>query len=559
MDLLAYDPASGYARLYKDQFAQEAGAFFDAAVSGGKVDPELNAQLAAQLRKLRERKEHCSGKRGWWIFLLVLVILLIAVWGICIVCNAELRSPAHLGVFFIAGTACCVWICKQMIPAIKKLAAQEALLQAQIDELYTRIRELLSPLFDFFDWNTLAKLISKVLPPLQFDDFLSLERIADFRDNFGFSLEDEPESTLTNAQSGTFYGYPFVLTEDLDFAWGEKVWTGSLTITYRERITNVEGKSEWVTRSQVLTASITRPCPEFTRTRNFFFGHDAAPGLVFSRTPSSLSGGSGFWNKLGKKYRIRQLRKFSQDLTDESQYTMMSNHEFEVLFRSENRNDEVAFRLLYTPLAQEYMVKLLNDSTAGFGDDFSYAQNCCVTRVCSEHLNATDLGTPPFYSDDFDLREIKSFFLEYSAAFFRSFYFTLAPVMLIPAYNEPRNTPGSEETARTISPSEIEGAACYRSELFRSAESITENIFNVVSFTPFPGGADAVVESIGFAGVEHTEYVSCYGRDGRYHNVPVHWVEYVPVSRQTSLRAYLEESAPQDFKPLFRRRGILFG
>jgi hypothetical protein len=257
---------------------------------------------------------------------------------------------------------------------------------------------------------------------------------------------------------------------------------------------------------------------------------------------------------------MRQLRKLAQDLTDDSQYTMVSNQEFELLFRSENRNNEVEFRLLYTPLAQQYMVKLLNDRTAGYGDDFSYIKKNRVTRICSEHLNQTSLSEPPFYSDEFDLKVIKKLFLEQSGTFFRSVYFTLAPLMLIPCYNEPRLGDAPEEqTATVISPSEIEGAAFYYAEHFRPAESITENIFNVVSCENFPGGASAIVESIGFAGVDHVEYVSCYGQDGKFHDVPVPWVEYIPVSRHTSLLAYLEKEAPENFVPLFRRRGILYG
>lgn len=559
MDLLAYDPASGYAQCYKQQFAEAAEAFFDAAVSEGKIDTSLNAELSAKLRKLQAQKDHCSGKKGWWIFLLVLFIVIFVIWGLGIPGGVPKdKQNLHWCYFAAALVAAGAFIFFKVIPAIRRLSDRVALLQEEIEGVYGKITELLAPFYELFDWNTCTKLFSKIISPLKFDDFLSLERLGDLRDNFGFSLEDEPESTLTGTCSGTFYGYPFVFTEDLDFAWGEKEWTGSITISYQEEITDSEGKKRWVTKTEVLTASITRPYPEFSQNRNFFFGHSASPNLSFSRTPSSLSGGSGLFNSLGKKYQMRQLRKFEQNLSDESQYTMVGNREFEVLFRSENRDNEVEFRMLYTPLAQQYMVSLLNDTAAGYGDDFSYTKSNCVTHICSEHLNKTSFSEPPFHTDHFDIRDIKKLFMEQSAEFFRSLYFTFAPLLLVPAYNEPRQDLPHEEGVPTVSPSEIEGAAYYCSNRFRPEESITENIFNIISFTPFPGGADAVVEAIGFAGVERTEYETRYGADGNYHDIPIHWVEYVPVSRQTSVRAWLEEFCQEGSSPFLRRRGILF-
>ena len=43
------------------------------------------------------------------------------------------------------------------------------------------------------------------------------------------------------------------------------------------------------------------------------------------------------------------------------------------------------------------------------------------------------------------------------------------------------------------------------------------------------------VSAYAFRQEERVEYVPRHGGDGRWHNVPVHWVEYLPVSRETSL------------------------
>lgn len=561
MDLLAYDPATGYAEVYKEQFAAEAENFFEDALTKSKIDPEENARLASALRKLQEEKEHCSGRKILWILLLTAIIILFLILALSILCNVPEEEQGDSWVLFFLGAAAGAGvIIFKLIPRIKALSSQEAALKKRCSDLYDQIIRKLAPLYRYFTWHTLTDLFSRVITPVEFDDFLSNERLEDLKANFGLAIEDEPNSTLTGTYSGTFYGYPFVFTEDISVVWGTRVWSGSLPITYREKTVNAEGKTVWVTRTQILTATVTKPAPEFPLNRNFFFGHHEAPNLSFSRTPSSLSGGEGFWHNLGKKYQLRQLRKFEQNLTDKSQYTMVANHDFEVLFRSENRNNEVEFRMLYTPLAQQYMVKLLNDTEAGFGDDFACFKKGCITRIVSEHLNQTSLSEAPFRSDKFDLKEIKELFLRTSGEFFKSFYFSFAPVFLIPSYNAPRlkgvTTPSEEFT---ISPCEIEGAAYAHSRLFAPHESITENIFNVSHYSSRKGTVRAVIESIGYAGVEHVEYVSCYGKDGRFHDVPVPWVEYVPVSEHTPVMVWKEKNVPPDAKILFSRRGIVFG
>lgn len=562
MDLLEYDPVSGYANVYKEQFNAAADEFFEQAVRNGRIDAVLNEQLAAELKSLQAQKEKVDSKHSWLIILLVVAGIGLTVWGFWIGCNVPEAAQERHWCIFVPVVCAAVGIAFfKIIPALRNLAGQIAQLEAEIREKYARIMELLSPLWRAFDWDTATNLISKVLPVLHFDKFLSVERQQDFSENFGFALVDDPDSTLTGIHSGTFYGYPFVFAEEIVFSMGERIWSNSITITYREKVTGPDGKSTWETRTQILTASIARPCPEYGMRRNFFFGHDAAPELSFSRSPSSLSGGGGLLHAVGKKFQLRKLRKFEQNLTDDSQYTMVANHDFEVLFRSENRDHEVGFRLLYTPLAQQYMVSLLNDRKEGYGDDFAYVKSNCVTRICSEHLNNTSLSEVPFRSDLFELKEIKKLFLETSAEFFRSIYFTFAPLMLIPSYNTPRlHTEVPAEGGETISECELEGAIYFRKGYFEPERSITETIFNIRNFRVLSHGVEATVEACSFTGKERVEYVQKWGNDGRLHTIPVYWTEYIPIRRRTKIRAWRTSSdAPPAGEVLFTRRGISIG
>lgn len=62
------------------------------------------------------------------------------------------------------------------------------------------------------------------------------------------------------------------------------------------------------------------------------------------------------------------MEDFREDTEDNfsKSITLLANDEFEVLFRALNRNNEVQFRLLFTPLAQQNMIDLLLDKTEGF-------------------------------------------------------------------------------------------------------------------------------------------------------------------------------------------------
>ncbi len=43
------------------------------------------------------------------------------------------------------------------------------------------------------------------------------------------------------------------------------------------------------------------------------------------------------------------------------------------------------------------------------------------------------------------------------------------------------------------------------------------------------------VTANGFRGVSRTDHVEVYGGDGRWHSVPVEWVEYLPVSQDSTV------------------------
>ena len=64
------------------------------------------------------------------------------------------------------------------------------------------------------------------------------------------------------------------------------------------------------------------------------------------------------------------------------------------------------------------------------------------------------------------------------------------------------------------------------------------------------GESTIAVTAHGYRGVEQVDYEEVYGGDGKWHDVAVHWTEYLPV-QQTSNMCLSEGETPSD---LFKRR-----
>ena len=551
------DPIAAYKeRLYSD-FVSVSENFFDDAVTRSGIDLAQNRRLASEIYRLLDEFCNADSKKSRLAALQWVLSIVVAVWGIVLFCMADQQKvPAwHVGAYLAVLALVLIVSFWKIIPRIRALRKQISALQAVTRAKSALAREKLAPLYEYFDWNTLPSFVSQVLPFLEFDDYLNANRLADMEMNFNQYLPRDDDSSLFAAESGTFYGYPFVLARFLNYHFVEKEWHGSLEISWLATEKDSNGKYHTVTRYQTLHASITRPAPDFYTDSFLFTGHPAVPSLNFSREPSELSGEEGFFANFSKKRVLKKLHRFAQNLEDSSNYTMMSNHDFEALFHCTDRSCEVGFRQLFTPLAQQMMLKLLNDKSCSFGDNFYYIKHGMGSCIIPHHLDDTRIASVPFRSGEFDFVKVKEQFRRESRDFFRSVYFTFAPLLTIPLYNEPRKKENIPE-ADGVSEAEVETAVNYvGGKFFAHPECITRNILLVRNFRTCGRFSAAEVYALGFKGINRVEYVSVLGGDGKWHNVPVEYVEYVSVTNVTTVLAAKEENAPEK-NVLCRRRGI---
>lgn len=542
-----YEPLSLYRDRFKDEYAKNTADFFEALVLESGVDESANRNTVAVIRTLEVAIKLDSSSSSNWKSLRILTILLLAssivVLGLFI---GHLVAPKSISVNpgilgLLAGIsllpATIYFIVNKINPRIREIAGRIAIQQTALDKQMNEAWSQLSKINRLYDWGMFAKIIQQTVPRLVLDQYISDGRLNELRKSFGWSDDFNDSKSVISTVSGELNGNPFVIAETLDFDWGEKTYYGSLFITWQEEesYTDSDGdeQTRWVTRTQTLTASVTRPAPDYTRPKFVIYGNEAASDLSFSRSPSSLSSSDGgFIDRLRLKSKVKKLEKKSRDFTDDSQFTIMANKEFDALFYSIDRNHEIQYRALFTPLAQQQMVMLLKDKTVGFGDDFHFIKTRMINLVYPKHLSELDIEAAPNKFKNYDLADARRFFNTYSNDFFKHFYFALAPLLTIPLYQQHRSHVDIYKGVYDKKPSfwEHESIANFHGQdAFQHPLSITENILK----TSPDNKGNIDVTAHGFRGEERLEYVEMLGGDGNWHAVPVHWTEYLPVQQTT--------------------------
>ncbi len=550
-----FQPVESYRDRYRQAFHEAAEAEFQRLREAAQVDESANRASIKELEETTAQAGSASSTHTVCTFLLVLLVL-VAIGGCCAVVAPNLEdvvpsenADACMLWGLLLGIGALVLIFLVVLPWRKRIQERLAQLNARIQELTRLTWQQMEPLNLRYDWEQIPRLIRQVCPMLNFDPYFTAGRMTELINDFGLPPDflEENQSVLFS-QSGDMRGNPFVFLDLLNQEWGTETYYGHLTIHWRERVTDSEGHSHWVTRSETLTATYTAPKPVYATRGFLLYGNDAAPNLRFSRMPSQLSqAGDGFLDRMRKRSELKKLKKFAENLDDESQYTMMSNEEFELLFHATDRSDEIQFRLLFTPLAMSQMVALLKDDKEGFGDDFAFTKLGRLNAISAGHLNQFSLDTNPqlFASNSIDKAE--EGFMTRAEEYFRHVFFALAPYLCIPLYQQ-------VQSARTIygyKPGELscsweqESLANYLGEgYFAHPQSITRNILKVGRVIRKGGEGQVQVTSHGFKGVERRTYVSVWGGDGKCHEVPVDWIEYLPVERTASFS--LQEQNPTD-------------
>ncbi len=559
-----YEPLAKYRDEFKTRFARLVREKFKALTKASQVDVSANRRLVAEIKKLEKAIQSQRFKKlllgclmavsfGSGIFTLIFAIL------------ASDAGADNVGAWIFAtvvGFAVGVLLIAPFRNVSQRLKELEAELEAKMQEAWAQME----PLNRLYTWDITPKLIEATVPRIAFDPYFTADRLTSLHTQFGWDDDFNDGKSVIFAQSGTLNGNPFVFGQYLEMEWGEETYEGTKLISWVEWEQGPDGKQHSVHRSEVLHAYVTKPIPVYTEQKVLLYGNDAAPNLSFSRNPSGFSGDdAGFLDGLKKKWRLSRLKSFSRNLKDDSDFTLMSNHEFETWFHAKDRDNEVEFRLLFTPIAQTQMLQLMKDTKVGYGDDFSFIKQRKVNALFSAHLNKATIETDPARFRNWNYDDAFSTFIQFNEQYFKDAYFALAPILAIPLYQQMRT---HEDIASGLvslgEPSfwEHEAIANYYGEKqFQHPRCITRSILKTQEADRDGGEVSIAVTAYGYRGEERVEYKRVLGGDGNWHQVPVHWTEYLPVSRTSTFALSEQQNPSESFQarmrkaksPVFRR------
>jgi hypothetical protein len=132
----------------------------------------------------------------------------------------------------------------------------------------------------------------------------------------------------------------------------------------------------------------------------------------------------------------------------------------------------------------------------------------------------------------YDVDASRKAYISYNNEYFKSVFFDIAPILAVPAYHDGAPV-ASDETSFSANYTQYEhevlANAIGAAKLSHPSAS-TDSILKT-KFLSKDGITDRVeVTSYSYRAESRTDYVTRLGADGRYHNVPVHWMEYIPVT-----------------------------
>lgn len=524
-----HEPTSLFKETFYGEHEKNIETLFRELLLKSGVDENENKKLIQHLNAILEKLKSNQASNFWWQTLRVTLFL------ISLTC-AYLTYTYQVWVWLTGVLAPLPIIFFILNGIIKESGTLINDLEQDQNAHIRRAWQQMSPLNALYDWHQALMLVSQTLPVITFDSLLTSERLSYLRASFGWDDSWNTDKSVKCVHSTLLYGNPVLLTQYIHHWIGSKQYRGSLQIYWTEQVKDSKGNWQTQPRSETLNAYVNKPFPEYADRTEVLHFHDAARNLVFSRQPSGIPKNETAW--LGKVvlwWKKNQLRKEARN--KKRNFTPMANQDFDALFAALNRNNEQEFRFLFTVLAQQEILKVLRDSELGFGDDFNYTKQNMVTFIEAQHMNQVDFSCNPAMFHSYDMGAARRFFRHYHAAFFRSLYFGIAPLLSIPEYHLPTEHRPVDVSQPSASFWEMESVANHRGEsTFQHPQCVTRNLLKTTQMAQDDGSQSVSVIAYGYMGTPRVDYVTVRGGDQNYHDVAVHWIEYNEVTQTSSMR-----------------------
>ena len=542
-DNTIYNPKERYHKEFKNKFNDAATSYFNKLVKDGCVNEEENRLHVASYNKEKNNlanieKEHSSLKTKK--VLLIIAEVLLFVGGTIILLVGFQYINTFWWLILIAlllygvGIALIVTVNKTLKKKLNDLSNEIEVAKKVVSKALSLCYEDLKLLNSLYDWNMVHSIIKEVTPIIEIDEYFTTKRLSYLVDKFGLTEDLGKYRSVLGVVSGEIEGNPFAIVKTLNRYIINKRYDGSLTIHWTTTYRDSDGKIHTQHHTQTLHASVTKPAPSFSNRSELIYGNEAAPHLSFSRVPSYAHKLSDKEQKNYVNKRSKELKKKAEDAIKKGKtFTAMGNEEFDAFFAADDRDNEVEFRLLFTPLAQKNELELIKKQDP-YGDDFKFRKNKMINILESAHSLGFDYNINPEYFINYDIDNARNKFINYMNTYFESFYFDLAPLLSIPLYqmNKPHEYIYKEIYETNITSYEHEtiankldknyfmpvGANPSIPLLLKEANSIRNDNTDTTS-----------IHVSTYKTIERVDYVPTLGGDGHLHDVPVEWTEYIEI------------------------------
>ena len=551
-DLL--EPLKIYNSRLKDEHKENTIKYFDSLVEKSGIDIEANKATIKKYddTKLEEDKVEGFLKTQYnykTLSIFGIVILVIGIFA-SFSFNLPQWGSILITIFCILGIiGLSILMSKVIGKKISELKNAHNLIQEALKKLINEGYSQMQPLNLLYDWNMPAFIINMSNSLIHMDNHFDAKRFQYLFEKYGLDENLQKNVSTRFVQSGSILGNPFLLCEDYRQDWRNKMYTGSMTITWNERV-KTENGYRTVTHSQVLTASLVKPAPDYRTVTYLVYGNDAAPNLIFSRSPSPLS------NEDDDKLQYRKIMKEAKKLDKKAEkelmdndpttnYQRFGNDEFEVIFGGTDRNNEMEYRLLFTPLAQRNLLDLLKNAIP-YGDDFYFDKNKKLNFVQSRHSQGFNYEAKPDIFIDFNYERARETFISYNMKYFEAFFFDIAPLISIPLYQQTKSIDYIYQNNYKTNVNTYEQEAMANAmgrNYFKHPKSDTDTILKCETIRSVGEADEVKVTAYGFTKIPHIEFVPTLGGDGKLHNVPVEWFEFAPVTQETLMAIEEKDSS----------------
>ena len=500
-----FDPLEEFDQKHRQTHLDRVNAFFEELVKKSGVDIEQNRNTVKQYKECNEDLSKMRKKLNWLRVLRVLMCITLVLIPVVIL---------------------------KTTPKIKALRANIEEADKRASELLNEAYRQMAPLNGAFTDRDALNLIESVMPLVKFADCFTASQEEDMKVNYDFTQPGEDEESTIDVLAGSYNDNPFLFENKRIHTMGTETYHGYKTITWTEHYVDSNGKSQTRTRSQTLHATVTKPKPFYNTRVILNYCAQGGPDLCFSRDASHLDRKSDkAIDRLVKSGEKKLQKKSERALSQNSDFTSMSNTEFEVLFDALDRDNELQFRALFTPLAQTNMVDLIR-SRVGYGDDFAFIKTKRTNRIVTDHSQGRPINLVPadYFSYDYDV--IRENFITKNVNFFKAVYFDFAPVLAIPAYQERpiQSLKPIPDYGQLYSLKECEVLAnAVERKYVVHPNTKTEAIVKSTFVASRDNVDETCITAYSYDIEQRVDYVPVHGDDGYWHDVPVHWDLYLPL------------------------------